>query len=82
MKIQVLGPGCPRCEKLDENARAAVERLGLDADYEKVTKMADILRFNVMQTPALVVDGEVLLVGTAGSVDRIAKLLCECEERP
>jgi small redox-active disulfide protein 2 len=79
MKIQVLGPGCPRCEKLADNAAAAVERLRLDAEFEKVKDMAEIMRFNVMQTPALVVDGEVCLVGRAPDVDEIAELLKERE---
>ena len=58
-KIQVLGTGCPKCQKLEENARAAIQELGLDIAVEKVTDIAQIARMGVMMTPALAVDGNV-----------------------
>ncbi|MBM4035263.1 MAG: thioredoxin family protein, partial [Planctomycetes bacterium] len=63
MKIQVLGPGCPKCRKLAENAEAAAKALGVDYQLEKVTDIVQILNFGVMMTPALAVDGKVKLVG-------------------
>jgi predicted DsbA family dithiol-disulfide isomerase len=54
-----------------------MDRLGLEAEFEKVTDMAEIMRYNVMQTPALVVDDEVCLVGTAGDADLLVALLEE-----
>lgn len=75
MKIQVLGPGCPKCTKLAENAEAAARALGVDYQLEKVTDIAQILAFGVMMTPALVVDGKVKLVGKVPSPDDIKALL-------
>jgi len=75
MKIQVLGPGCPKCKKLAENAEAAAKALGVDYELEKVTDIAQILNFGVMMTPALVVDGKVKLMGKVPSADDIKALL-------
>ncbi len=75
MKIQVLGPGCPKCRKLAENAEAAAKALGVDYQLEKVTDIAQILSFGVMMTPALVVDGKVKLMGKVPSPDQIKALL-------
>jgi small redox-active disulfide protein 2 len=58
-KIQILGTGCPKCKLLTANAEAAVKALGIEATIEKVQKIQDIMKFGVMVTPALVVDGEV-----------------------
>ena len=74
-KIQVLGPGCAKCEKLAANARQAAEELGLEYTLEKVTAIDEILAFGVMTTPALVVDGEVKLVGKAASAKHVKDLL-------
>ena len=74
-KIQILGPGCPKCNKLAENARAAVEQLPDDFEIEKVTDLNEIMKFGVMMTPALVVDGEVKAVGKVPSPDEIRQML-------
>mgnify|MGYP001343575524 FL=1 len=74
-RIQILGTGCPKCKMLAANAETAVKALGLDATVEKVEKLADIMTFNVMMTPALVVDGEVKSAGRVLSADAIRKLL-------
>ena len=62
-KIQILGTGCPKCKLLFANAEAAVKSAGIEAQLEKVDKIADIMKFGVMSTPALVVDGAVKSVG-------------------
>ncbi|MGB2819906.1 MAG: thioredoxin family protein, partial [Phycisphaerae bacterium] len=62
-KLQILGTGCPKCRKLAENAKAAAEAAGIDYEIEKVTDINEIMKFGVMMTPALVVDGEVKAVG-------------------
>lgn len=74
-KIQVLGTGCPKCRLLAANAEAAVRELGLDAQVEKVEKITDILKFGVMMTPALAVDGVVKSAGKVLTPDDIRKLL-------
>ena len=74
-KIQILGTGCPKCKQLLANAETAVHALGLEAQIEKVEKIVDIMKFGVMSTPALVVDGAVKCVGKVLSPDDIKKYL-------
>lgn len=74
-KIQILGTGCPKCRQLASNAEAAVRALGIEAQIEKVERIADIMKFGVMGTPALVVDGQVKSVGKALSAEEIKKML-------
>ena len=71
MKVQILGPGCPRCEEAAENAKAAAQALGIEIDLEKVQQTADIAKFGVMFTPALVLDGDVKVSGRIPTVDEI-----------
>jgi small redox-active disulfide protein 2 len=58
MKIEILGPGCGRCEALKTNAEQALRELGMTADVEKVTEMDRIVGCGVMATPGIVIDGE------------------------
>lgn len=58
MKIKVLGPGCPNCEKMEEMAKKAVSELGVDAEIEHVRDMNEISKY-IMVTPGLVVDEKV-----------------------
>ena len=74
-KIQILGTGCPKCKRLMANVEAAVKTLGIEAQIEKVEKIMDIMKFGVMTTPALVVDGQVKIAGKVLSADDIKKLL-------
>ncbi|MBE0501879.1 MAG: TM0996/MTH895 family glutaredoxin-like protein [Desulfuromonadales bacterium] len=74
-KIQILGTGCAKCAKLAENTRAAAESLGLDYEMEKITELNQIIAFGVMTTPALAVDGKVLLTGKVPSAADLEKLL-------
>jgi len=74
-KIQVLGMGCPKCKQLADNAEAAAKELGLEYTVEKVSDIEEIMKFGVMMTPALVVNGEVKLVGKAPPPEDIKKLL-------
>ena len=74
-KIQVLGPGCARCEMLAENTKKAAAELGLDCDVSKVTDIKEITSFGVMMTPALVVDGKVLFAGKVPEVAELKNML-------
>ena len=74
-RIQVLGAGCSKCKALTANAEAAVKAAGVKATVEKVEKIADIMKFGVMVTPALVVDGQVKSAGKVLSPDDIKKFL-------
>ncbi len=75
MKIQILGPGCSRCKQLAASAQQAVAELGLQAEIEKVEDMREIMKFHVMSTPALVVDGAVRSSGKVLSADAVKELL-------
>ncbi len=74
-KLQILGLGCPKCQKLTENAETAAKELGLSYQIEKVKNINDIMKFGVMMTPALVVDGEVKVAGSIPVVEEIKKML-------
>ncbi|MCS7237943.1 MAG: thioredoxin family protein [Thermoguttaceae bacterium] len=75
MLIQVLGPGCARCQALANNVAEAVRQLGISAEIEKVTDLNQIISFGVVATPALVVNGELKLSGKVASVDEIKEIL-------
>ncbi|MFP4381590.1 MAG: thioredoxin family protein [Candidatus Sumerlaeia bacterium] len=75
MKIQILGTGCPKCKKLSETAEAAAKELGLDYEIEKVTDINEIMKFGVMMTPGLAVDGDVKVAGKVPRVDEVKKML-------
>lgn len=75
MVLQILGSGCPKCQKLAQNAQAAIDEVGLDATVEKVTDMDKIMEMGVAMTPALAIDGEVKSVGKVLSADKIADML-------
>ena len=74
-KLQILGTGCPKCQKLTENTETAAIELGIDFEIEKVTDINDIMKFGVMMTPALAVDGEVKVAGKLVSADEIKDIL-------
>ena len=75
MKIQILGTGCAKCQKLAETAETAAKELGVDYEIEKVTDLTAIMTFGVMITPAMAVDGKVKVSGKVPSVDEVKKLL-------
>ncbi len=75
MVIEILGTGCPKCKKLEANVKEAVEQLGIPAMVEKVTDLNDIMKYNVMMTPGLVVDGEVKFSGKVLSVEKIKEII-------
>lgn len=73
--IQILGTGCPKCRTLTANVEQAVKASGVEAKVEKVEKIVDIMKFGVMMTPALVVDGQVKSVGKVLSPAEIGSML-------
>ncbi|MBN1394564.1 MAG: TM0996/MTH895 family glutaredoxin-like protein [Pirellulales bacterium] len=73
--IQVLGTGCAKCDKLKQNAKAAVALAGIEATVEKIEDINVIAGFGVMMTPALAVDGEVKVVGKVPPPEEIRKLI-------
>jgi small redox-active disulfide protein 2 len=75
MEIKVLGPGCANCNKLEDATRKAVEKAGLDATIEKVSDLQEIMGYGVMSTPALVIDGKVVLTGKVPSKAEVSSLV-------
>lgn len=75
MKIEVLGTGCAKCTELAENAEKAAKELGLDYELVKVKELSEIMKFGVMLTPALAVDGSVKFVGKVPSVEELKAFL-------
>jgi small redox-active disulfide protein 2 len=75
VKIEVLGTGCTKCNKLYEAAKEAVARSGTDAEVSKVEDLAEIMKRGIMVTPALAVDGQIKSAGKVLKVEEIAKML-------
>ena len=71
VKIEVIGPGCPRCGTTEENARRALAELGLEAELVHVHDVKEFARRGVVLTPAVVVDEEVTVSGCVPSVDEL-----------
>lgn len=71
MEIQVLGPGCLKCEQTEKNVKEAVQESGVDAKVNKVTDVMEIAKYGVFGTPAVVVDGKVKSVGKIPGKDEI-----------
>jgi small redox-active disulfide protein 2 len=74
-RIEVLGPGCNNCKRLEANAREAIAIAGVDAEIVKVTDYAKIMAYGIMSTPGLVIDGKVMSYGRIPSSGDIAEWL-------
>ena len=75
MIIKVLGTGCANCKTLEKHTRQAVTELGNDAEVQKVEDITKIIEYNVMRTPALVIDDKVVMSGRVPSVTEIKELI-------
>jgi small redox-active disulfide protein 2 len=71
MDVKVLGPGCPKCQETEKLVKEALQESGIEANVEKVTGTMDIAKYGVFGTPAVVVDGEVKVVGKVPSKEDI-----------
>jgi small redox-active disulfide protein 2 len=76
-KIQILGTGCARCRELTANAERAVKELGLKTEIEKVTDIREIMKFQILMTPGLAIDGKVKSAGRIPSSEEIKNMLQE-----
>jgi small redox-active disulfide protein 2 len=74
-KLQILGMGCPKCHKLQETTELAAKELGIEYIIEKVSTLDEIMKFKVMMTPALAVDGVVKVYGRVPSVAEIKEMI-------
>lgn len=74
-KFQILGPGCPKCEELAKRTENAAKALGVDYELEKIKDLNQMMSLGVFMTPALVVDGEVKVVGKVPSEEEIKEMI-------
>jgi small redox-active disulfide protein 2 len=77
MRIQVIGPGCAKCRELVKRTESAARRLDEGLVVEKVTDMAEMMKFAIMSTPALAIDGVVRVVGRVPTEAEITAFLAE-----
>ncbi|RMG57288.1 MAG: thioredoxin family protein [Deltaproteobacteria bacterium] len=75
MKIAILGPGCAKCRKTEEVVKRAVEEMGVEATIFKVEDIKEIMKYRVMMTPAVAVDGKVVIAGKVPSLEEVKKVL-------
>jgi len=75
MIFQVMGPGCAKCNQLAENVKTAADELGLEYEIVKISDFNDMMKFGVMMTPALAIDGAVKAVGKVSTVKEIKAML-------
>jgi len=75
MDIKILGTGCPKCKTLEKLTRDVVEQNGFNATITKVEDIMDIMKYNIMATPALVVNEKVEIKGRVPSSDEIKQVL-------
>ena len=79
MNIQILGTGCPKCKTLEKLTREVVAQNNITAEISKVEDIMEIMKFNVMSTPALVVNGKVEIKGRIPSAGEIKQILSKYE---
>jgi small redox-active disulfide protein 2 len=75
MEIKILGPGCAKCKTLEKLTRDVVSKNEIDATVTKVEDIMEIMKYNIMTTPALVIDGKVVIKGRIPSAEEIKQLL-------
>lgn len=75
MELIVLGTGCAKCKSLEKAANEAVAQAGVDATVSKVEDITKVMEYNVMTTPALVIDGKVVVKGRVPKVSEIVELI-------
>ncbi|MEP0846644.1 MAG: TM0996/MTH895 family glutaredoxin-like protein [Phycisphaerae bacterium] len=77
MKIEVVGTGCPKCNLLEQAARSAADKLGLAYELEHVKDFREFAKRGVMFTPALLIDGKIVVAGKVPSEAELSKLLSQ-----
>jgi len=75
MNIKILGPGCARCHQLEKTTKDVVQELGIDATVEEVKDMSKIIAYNVMMTPGMVIDEQVVSSGKVPSKAEVTQLI-------
>ena len=75
MEIKILGPGCPNCSRLEKNTHAALALMESQAAVTKVTEMSDIMAYDILATPGLVIDDKVVSSGRVPTVSEITSMI-------
>jgi small redox-active disulfide protein 2 len=75
--IKVLGPGCPKCKATYKNALEAVKQAGIEANVEKIEDLKEIMKYNVLTTPVLIIDEVAKIKGRIADVSEIERLLLQ-----
>ncbi len=73
--VKILGPGCPKCKRMEALVREYAAKTGLELDIEKVEDMERIMQYDILRTPALVVDGEVKLSGVVPTENQLKEAI-------
>jgi len=77
MIIKILGTGCSKCDKLEKETINALAELDAKADVQKITKMNEIMEYDVMMTPALVINDKVIAAGKVPKIEELKKIISE-----
>jgi small redox-active disulfide protein 2 len=75
LSIKILGPGCANCRKLEEIVRQSVDALKVDAQIVKITDMQEILAYDILKTPGLVIDEKLVMSGRVPTPAAVAELI-------
>ncbi|MDZ7373720.1 MAG: thioredoxin family protein [candidate division KSB1 bacterium] len=75
MRIEIVGPGCPRCQQTERNVVTACSELGLQPEIIHVSDVREFVKYGVRITPAVVIEGKVVVQGKVPSVDELKQLL-------
>lgn len=79
MKIQVIGTGCDKCDRLYENVGQAVKNVGVEAEIVKVEDLMEIVKLGVMTSPSLMINGKLVVSGSVASVEKVEKCIRKFE---
>lgn len=73
--IKVLGPGCPKCKTTYNNVLAAIKETGVEAEVEKIEDIVEMMQYDVLTTPVLMIDGKSVIKGRVAEISEIKQLL-------
>lgn len=82
MEVKILGTGCPNCKRLEKVAREALDEMGVAATVTKVTEIKDILAYDVVSTPGLVIDEKVVSSGRIPSKAEVTSMIATALSAP